>query len=66
MPDRYLLESSLVDGYLLEDGTGVLLLDAPVVGWTHIAKVSGVTASAIAKIDGVAVASIAKVSGTAV
>lgn len=28
MADRYLLESSLVDGYLLEDGSGVLLLDA--------------------------------------
>lgn len=29
MPDRYLLESSSVDGYLLEDGSGVLLLDVP-------------------------------------
>ena len=30
---RYLLESSLVDGYLLEDGTGVLLLEivAPIL-----------------------------------
>lgn len=28
MADRYLLESSAVDGYLLEDGTGVLLLNA--------------------------------------
>ena len=27
--DRYLLESSLVDGYLLEDGTGVYLIDYP-------------------------------------
>lgn len=27
MADRYLLESSLVDGYLLEDGSGVLLLE---------------------------------------
>jgi hypothetical protein len=27
MADRYLLESSAVDGYLLEDGTGVLLLE---------------------------------------
>jgi len=26
-PDRYLLESSATDGYLLEDGTGVLLLE---------------------------------------
>lgn len=29
MADRYLLESSSVDGYLLEDSSGVLLLDAP-------------------------------------
>lgn len=29
MADRYLLESSTVDGYLLEDGTGVLLLEVP-------------------------------------
>lgn len=28
MSDRYLLESSLVDGYLLEDGSGVLLLES--------------------------------------
>ena len=27
MADRYLLESSATDGYLLEDGTGVLLLE---------------------------------------
>lgn len=27
MADRYLLESSPTDGYLLEDGSGVLLLD---------------------------------------
>lgn len=31
MADRYLLESGAPDGYLLEDGTGVLLLDAPPV-----------------------------------
>ncbi len=30
MADRYLLESSAVDGYLLEDGTGVLLLEPAV------------------------------------
>lgn len=35
-------------------------------GWTHIAKVSGVTASAIAKVNGVAVAAVAKVNGVAV
>ena len=29
MADRYLLESGAPDGYLLEDGSGVLLLDAP-------------------------------------
>lgn len=28
MADRYLIETSGVDGYLLEDGTGVLLLEA--------------------------------------
>lgn len=27
MADRYLIETSAVDGYLLEDGTGVLLLE---------------------------------------
>ena len=27
MADRYLLESGAPDGYLLEDGTGVLILD---------------------------------------
>ena len=27
MADRYLIEGSATDGYLLEDGTGVLLLD---------------------------------------
>ena len=27
MADRYLLESSATDGYLLEDGSGVLLLE---------------------------------------
>lgn len=29
MADRYLLESSATDGYLLEDGSGVLLLEPP-------------------------------------
>jgi len=29
MADRYLLESGAPDGYLLEDGTGVLLLEEP-------------------------------------
>jgi hypothetical protein len=28
MADRYLIETSAVDGYLLEDGSGVLLLEA--------------------------------------
>lgn len=27
MADRYLLETSLVDGYLMEDGLGVLILE---------------------------------------
>ena len=30
MADRYLIETSTVDGYLLEDGTGVLLLEGGV------------------------------------
>lgn len=29
MADRYLLESGAPDGYLLEDGSGVLLLEVP-------------------------------------
>jgi len=32
MADRYLLESSSVDGYLLEDGTGVYLLEGGAAG----------------------------------
>ena len=32
MADRYLIETSLVDGYLIEDGTGVLLLDVAAAG----------------------------------
>jgi len=28
MADRYLLESSAIDGYLLEDGSGVLLIES--------------------------------------
>ena len=35
-------------------------------GWTHIAKVLGVTASAISKMNGVTVAAIAKVNGVSV
>lgn len=31
MADRYLLESGSPDGYLLEDGSGVLLIDAPTI-----------------------------------
>lgn len=27
MADRYLIETSAVDGYLLEDGSGVLILE---------------------------------------
>jgi len=30
MADRYLLEISAVDGYLLEDGLGVLLLEVTI------------------------------------
>ena len=32
MADRYLLESGAPDGYLLEDGTGVMLLETPPAG----------------------------------
>jgi hypothetical protein len=35
-------------------------------GWTHIAKVDGITATSVAKVNGIAVASIAKVNGIAV
>ena len=38
MADRYLLENSLVDGYLLEDGTGVLLLEVAAITETITAK----------------------------
>ena len=31
MADHYLLESSVVDGFLLENGSGVILLDKPIV-----------------------------------
>lgn len=40
MADRYLIETSGVDGYLLEDGTGVLLID-PVPTPTRIRAVYG-------------------------
>lgn len=32
MADRYLIETSPTDGYLLEDGTGVLLMEVPSEG----------------------------------
>src|SRR5438552_19138334 len=35
--DRYLLESSTTDGYLLEDGSGVLLLDTSIYRSTILA-----------------------------
>ena len=35
--DRYLLESSTTDGYLLEDGSGVLLLDTSIYRNTILA-----------------------------
>lgn len=37
MADRYLLESSAVDGYLLEDTSGVLLLEVAAITETIIA-----------------------------
>ena len=39
MADRYLLESGAPDGYLLEDGTGVLLLEAAAGGGGTITPV---------------------------
>ena len=65
MADRYLLESSPTDGYQLEDGTGVLLLEG-VSGWANITKVRGVGQAAIGKISGKSKASIAKINSKAV
>ncbi len=54
MADRYLLESGSPDGYLLEDGTGVLILEVadpaePGAATTYyvqfVAKLSGEGAS---------------------
>lgn len=44
MADRYLLEASAVDGYQLEDGSGVLLLE--LVADTALAGVVGATSTA--------------------
>lgn len=43
--DRYLLETSSVDGYLLEDGSGVLLLEnqqEPAVGQPYVKRCGGI------------------------
>ena len=40
MADRYLLESGAPDGYLVEDGTGVLLLEDAVAATHAHAKVN--------------------------
>ena len=47
MPDRYLLESSTVDGYLLENGTGVLLNEVTVFTENH--SFSGVGTATFSK-----------------
>lgn len=52
--------NSICDGY----SENLDLQEA--IGWTNIAKVSGVAAAVIGKINGVAVADIAKVNGVAV
>jgi hypothetical protein len=36
MADRYLIETSATDGYLLEDGSGVLLLEVSGGGSTDV------------------------------
>lgn len=63
MADRYLLESGAPDGYLLEDGTGVLLLDPDCfstevladgpVAWWRLGESAGTNAAEeIAALDG--------------
>ncbi len=57
MADRYLLESGSPDGYLLEDGTGVLVLEDAVVTDVFFAMLhritTGIVASTAAGLGGV-------------
>lgn len=57
MADRYLLESGAPDGYLLEDGSGVLLLEQQAGGDVFILGLdrveSGVVAQTAAGMGGV-------------
>jgi len=45
MADRYLLESGAPDGYQLEDGSGVLLLEPPVVAFDAVSSGNGTGAT---------------------
>ena len=47
MADRYLIESSATDGYLLEDGSGVLLLEVQPVGSAHTHTFTGDATSVV-------------------
>src|SRR5678816_458371 len=52
MADRYLLESSATDGYLLEDGSGVLFLDAASVALSGTSPNTTWSTAAIALVAG--------------
>jgi hypothetical protein len=57
MADRYLIETSAVDGYLLENGSGVLILDAVTdvsIGGLHRIHL-GIVANTAAGLGGVLV-----------
>jgi hypothetical protein len=58
---RYLLESSAVDGYLLEDGTGVLLME----GAEATSANAGAAAGTLAAYDVTATTSIQFLAGVA-
>ncbi len=49
MASRYLLESSTTDGYLLEDSSGVYLLDAPTTYYQAVAGTIAATGTVIRK-----------------
>jgi hypothetical protein len=58
--DRYLIETSATDGYLLEDGTGVLLLEEDPVTDVFLEQIinsieQGMKANTAAQLGGVLV-----------
>src|SRR5215207_5116353 len=53
--DQYLLESSSTDGYLLEDGSGVLLLEAP-TAYAQSVNAAASSATSVVKSVGKSVA----------